>query len=119
MPASDFGRGTALDVNEIAMIRVDNEVRTAKVVIELGDGVDDGVGFQFLNHPTGFSCGERFRDKVDRSKLFVDDLKQDCANTNVGSISMQIDGEGIVQVEVLNGDTNCGLKGSEGRCCGC
>ena len=54
MPASDFGRGTALDVNEIAMICVDNEVRTAKVVIELGDGIDDDVGFQFLNHPTGF-----------------------------------------------------------------
>ena len=41
------------------------------------------------------------------TKLVGDDLKEYGSEAEVGGISVQVDGIGTVEVEVLNGGTDC------------
>ena len=84
VPANDFGGLGMADEHEIPMIGVHNEVRSFEKVVQLGDGVDNGEAFQFLNLPTSLHVRQALGDELDGSKLGVNNLEENRANARSG-----------------------------------
>jgi hypothetical protein len=104
-------------VNEVSVIGVDNKVGSTEKMVEFCDGVNYGIAFQFLDHPSGFCVRKGLRNKMYWTELVVYDLEEDGAYTEVGGVSMKIDGMGVVEVKVFDGCTNGCFEGGEGGGC--
>ena len=89
------------------MVGMNNDLGTLEEVIELFDGIDDGVTLQFLYLPVGLGSSEGFRHELDGTELTIDDLKQNPTDAFGGSISVEVDRVIIIQVEVFDSTTNC------------
>jgi hypothetical protein len=83
-------------------------------MVEFCDGVNYGIAFQFLDHPSGFCVRKGLRNKMYWTELVVDDLEENGAYTEVGGVSVKIDGLGVVEVKVFDGCTNGCFEGGEG-----
>ena len=86
---------------------MDYEMGTAEIVIEFCDRINYGIRFKFLDHPPRFCESERFRDKMNWSELSLDNLKEYGSDAKVGSVGVEVNGIGVVEVEILNGGTDC------------
>lgn len=86
---------------------MDYKMGTAEIVIEFCHRINYGIRFKFLDHPPRFSKSERFRDEMNRSELGLDNLEEYGSYAKVGSVGVEVNGIGVVEVEILNGGTDC------------
>jgi len=100
--------------DKIPMVSVHDEMGPLEEMIELGDGVNNGEAFQFLNLPTSLHVRQTLGDELYGSKLGVNNLEENRANARSGGVGVEIDGVAIVQIEILDRAANEGLQSVEG-----
>ena len=79
-------------------------------MIQLGDGVDNGKAFQFLNLPTSLHVRQALGDELYGPELRVNNLEENCANARSRGVGVEIDSVAIIQIEILDRAANEGLQ---------